>query len=274
MELTWSDPYLPPSPAISVLSPEFISQAAVLYTLVSPNNPAAFESCLHSQLSALESQSPAHLKTIVLAKRALLGTVKTALWTKLNPSDAQIAWKVDSLDSELFAEMVELVQEEGNRACFCRSPGKVIQGGNSLSGERQSLGVELAGSDTHLPTKVASETQILQKYPSLLASNQALESQICGYKHLPKRSKAASDADISITRKQSSSSRVQRKSLPICAGSRPMTLRQLLILIAEVYSSKDKSDARNKALGLRIEPLWEHLNGYLDTKYGLKVVSK
>lgn len=279
MEITghWADHLnrlqLPHSPAVSALSPEFISQAAVLYSLLSPQD-TAFEACVHAQLTALEALSPVHLKAIVLAKRTLLGAVKTALWTKLNPSDAQIATKVDSLDSQLFAEMAELVPEEEEPAGFCVSPSRLIEGGNSLSGQMQSLGQKFAQSAAHLSAKVASETQMLQQYQSLLASNQALESQISGYKHLLKRPKASSDADISTIRKPSSSSHIQRKSLPLCSGSRPMTLRQLLILISEVYSSKDKSDARSRALGLRIEPIWEHLNGYLDTKYGLKVVIK
>jgi hypothetical protein len=35
--------------------------------------------------------------------------------------------------------------------------------------------------------------------------------------------------------------------------------------------SKDKSDTRNKELGLQVETMSEHLESYLDTKYGLKV---
>jgi len=263
----WTEPLpapLQPSPAIVALSPEFISAVAVLYSLLSPQD-TAFEVWVDAQLTALEAPIP--LKAVFLAKRALLGVVKQALWAKIDPNLAQIAYKVDTMEAELFAELVELMQEE-TLQCFSR--GK--EGEKSLSGEIQSFGVEFAESAAHLSAKVASEVQLLERYRSFLTSNPAVEDQIKSEKPILSRPKASSDADISLFAGNPALCRhFQRKSLPFSSESRPMTLRQLLTFLSEVYAFKD---SRSSELGLQVESLREHLERYLDVKYGLKVVGK
>lgn len=249
------------SPAISAVSPEFISQVAALYSLLSPQD-IAFEACLDSQLTALEAQTPICPKAVFLAKRALLRVAKQALWTQIDPKLAQIAYKVEEIETELWAEMTQRLQGE--------DLDREKEGERSLSGEIQSFGLEFAQSAAHLSAKVAAETQLLQRYQSLLTSTQELEGRNKAVQPSFGRPKASSDADISaFAGKPSIYNHFQRRSGPYSSDLRPMTLRQLLTLLSEVYAFKD-----NRELGRQGEPLKEHLERYLDVKYGLKVAGK
>lgn len=253
------------SPAVAALSPEFIMQAAGLYAMLSPCD-TEFEARVDDQLTALEAQAQVDLKAILTAKRTLLGVVKTALWTKLGANLANIATKVEMMDAQLFSEMAELVQGHGESDCTCGSPRRTPGGeeGGALSVQIQSLGMDLAKSAAHLSAKVASETQLLRRYQSLLTSNQALDVQIKDYRSRLTQSKPTS-SEASFVGLGS------RHSVNKDLSAKLMSLRQLLTLISEVYMSKDKSDTRNKELGLQVETMSEHLESYLDTKYGLKV---
>jgi len=266
LALTHNNHPVDQSPAVAALSPEFIMQVAGLYALLRPRD-TEFEARVDDQLTALEAQSSVDLKSILTAKRALLGVVKTALWAKLDPSMASIGRKVEEMDSQLFSEMAELVQGLEAPDCTCGSPRRTPGGEDcgALSVQIQSLGMEFAKSAAHLSAKVASETQLLRRYQSLLTSNQVLEVQVKDYRSRLSQSKPAS-SEVSFLRPRDS----VRKS----TAAKSLTLRQLLTLISEVYVSKDKSDTRNKELGLQAETLSDHFESYLDTKYGLKVRSR
>lgn len=264
LSLTHNNHPVDQSPAVAALSPEYIMQVASLYASLQPRD-TEFEARVDDQLTALEAQSQVDLKSILTAKRALLRAVKTALWVKLEPSIASIARKVEEMDAQLFSEMAELVQGAGEPDCTCGSPRRTPGGEDSgaLSVQIQSLGMEFAKSAAHLSAKVASETQLIRRYQSLLSSNQELEVQVKDYRSRLSQSKPAS-SEVSFLRVRDS----------VSVAAKPLTLRHLLTLISEVYASKDKSDTRNKELGLQAEVLSDHLENYLDTKYGLKVRSR
>lgn len=57
------------------------------------------------------------------------------------------------------------------------------------------------------------------------------------------------------------------------AEGKVMSLRHVLLTIAEVYASKEKSDTRNRESRQPTETMSQHLHTFLNTKYGLKVHS-
>lgn len=241
-------------------------QLAALYSALHPSD-TSFESLLDDHLTALEAQPTVDLKTIITAKRALLGVVKTVLWEKIEGSVREVAFKIEELEAKLFSDLAELVP--GERFSPCDSPN-VRLGSGSLRDEIQSIGMELAQSAAHLSAKVASETQLLRRYQSLLTSNQA---EIQDYRSILKRSKDTPSDSVIVSEEVMDVSEKKRNSRRSSEEGKMLPLRKLLEVIAEVYEMKDKSDSGRGREG-KVDTLADFLQMYLDTKYGLKVPSK
>jgi hypothetical protein len=96
------------------------------------------------------------------------------------------------------------------------------------------------------------------------------------FKQIVKLSKERAEASLNTPSSQIATPKYMNTSLNITqlfqgSACKEFTLRQLKVLIEDVYESKARSDEQNRELKQPLETLEQHLQSYLGQKYGLKV---
>lgn len=153
---------------------------------------------------------------------------------------------------------------------------------NELISRRKEVDQILAAAET-LESSVASLKQERDSYKTELDGIRAeVEGQVLHlqtendkyFKQIVKLSKQRAEVSLNypsspLTPKSATTSISINQILQ--GSSKEFNLRQLKLLIEDVYESKTRADEQNRELKQPLETMEQHLHSYLGQKYGLKV---